>query len=328
MTELLMPVRLSESIIATLQKRYTLHRLWDAKDPEALVAELAPRIEVMVTAGSILASGMSFMVDAAFIARFPNLKLIANHGVGYDTIDAAFAATCGIMVTNTPDVLTDETADTAFGLVLNTVREFPAAERYLRAGKWLGGPYRLTASLRGKTMGILGLGRIGKAIAKRGEAFGLTIAYCGRNRQADVPYAYYGTPQALAEACDILVVAAPGGAQTRNIINSDVLKALGPGGFLINIARGSLVDEPALILALRNGTIAGAGLDVFAQEPKVPEDFLSLDNVVLLPHVGSASHETRQAMADLLVANIDAYATGGQLLTPVAECMLARPSAQ
>ena len=166
MTELLMPVRLSESIIATLQKRYTLHRLWDAKDPEALVAELAPRIEVMVTAGSILASGMSFMVDAAFIARFPNLKLIANHGVGYDTIDAAFAATCGIMVTNTPDVLTDETADTAFGLVLNTVREFPAAERYLRAGKWLGGPYRLTASLRGKTMGILGPSLIADATGR------------------------------------------------------------------------------------------------------------------------------------------------------------------
>ncbi len=328
MTELLMPVRLSESITALLDTRYRLHHLWEATDPEALINEMAPRIEVIVTAGSILASGMSFIIDAAFIARFPNLKLIANHGVGYDTIDAGFAATRGIMVTNTPDVLTDETADTAFGLVLNTVREFPSAERYLRAGQWLSGPYRLTASLRGKTMGILGLGRIGKAIAKRGEAFGLAIAYCGRNRQTDVPYAYYATPQALAGACDILVVAAPGGAQTRNIINNDVLKALGPSGFLINIARGSLIDEPALILALRNGTIAGAGLDVFAQEPKVPGDFLALDNVVLLPHVGSASHETRQAMANLLVANIDAYATGGQLLTPVAECMLARPPAQ
>ena len=328
MTEILMPVRLSDSIAATLASRYTLHRLWEAKDQQTLLADIAPRIEAIVTAGSILASGMSFMVDAAFIQRFPKLKLIANHGVGYDTIDAAFAATRGIMVTNTPDVLTEETADTAFGLVLNTVREFPAAERYLRAGQWLGGPYRLTASLRGNTMGILGLGRIGKAIAKRGEAFGLRIAYCGRSLQADVDYPYYATPQALAAACDILVVAAPGGVQTRNIIDAEVLKALGPRGFLINIARGTLVDEPALIAALRDGTIAGAGLDVFAQEPKVPDAFLSLDNVVLLPHVGSASIETRQAMADLLIANVDAYATGGQLLTPVAECMLARPPEQ
>jgi lactate dehydrogenase-like 2-hydroxyacid dehydrogenase len=328
MTEILMPVRLSDSVIANLQSRYTLHRLWEAQDREALLKDIAPRVDIIVTSGAILAHGMSFSTDAAVMARFPKLKLIANHGVGYDTIDAAAAAARGIVVTNTPDVLTDETADTAFGLVLNTVREFPAAERYLRAGDWAKAPYRLTASLRNKKMGILGLGRIGKAIAKRGEAFGLTIAYCGRNKQADVTYDYYATPLSLAEACDILVLAAPGGAQTRHMIDAAVLKALGPTGFLINIARGSVVDEAALIAALREGTIAGAGLDVFAQEPNFSPAFLDLPNVVLLPHVGSASIETRQAMEHLLIANVDAFATGHPLLTPVDECRLARPPAQ
>jgi lactate dehydrogenase-like 2-hydroxyacid dehydrogenase len=328
MTELLMPVRLSDAIVENLQSRYTLHRLWEAKDRDALINEITPRVDAIVTAGAILAHGMSFSTDAAFIARFPKLKLIANHGVGYDTIDAQAAAARGIMVTNTPDVLTDETADTAFGLVLNTVREFPAAERYLRAGEWAKGPYRLTASLRNKTMGILGLGRIGKAIAKRGEAFGLKIAYCGRHRQADVAYDFYATPQSLAAACDILVLAAPGGAQTRHIVDAAVLQALGPKGFLINIARGSVVDEAALIAALRAGTIAGAGLDVFAQEPHFSPAFLDLPNTVLLPHVGSASVETREAMENLLIANIDAFAVGRPVLTPVDECRLARPLAQ
>lgn len=328
MTDILMPVHLSDSIITPLASRYTLHRLWEAKDPQAFLAEIAPRVDVIVTGGASLANGMAFATNDAVMAQLPKLRLIANHGVGYDTIDAAAAAARGIMVTNTPDVLTDETADTAFGLVLNTVREFPSAERYMREGQWANAPYRLTASLRNKTMGILGLGRIGKAIAKRGEAFGLKIAYCGRSQQAGVDYAYYATPKALAEACDILVVAAPGGAETRNIVEADVLKALGPKGFLINIARGSLVDEAALIAALHNGAIAGAGLDVFVTEPKFNTGFLDTPNTVLLPHVGSASVETRKAMEDLLVANVDAYATGRQLLTPVPECMLARRPSQ
>lgn len=328
MTDILMPVRLSDSVITPLARRYTLHRLWEAPDQQAFFREIGPRIDVIVTGGASLANGMSFATNDAVMALLPKLRLIANHGVGYDTIDATAAAKRGIIVTNTPDVLTDETADTAFGLVLNTVREFPAAERYLRAGEWAHAPYRLTASLRNKKMGILGLGRIGKAIAKRGEAFGLKIAYCGRNKQADVAYEFFATPQDLARACDILVVAAPGGPQTRNIVDTSVLNALGQRGFLINIARGSLVDEPALIAALHTGMIAGAGLDVFAQEPNFLKDFLDAPNTVLLPHVGSASVETRQAMEDLLIANVDAYATGGQLLTPVPECMLARPASQ
>ena len=328
MSEILMPVRLSDSVVTTLQSRHRVHRLWEAKDPQAFMNEIAPRVETIVTAGAILAHGMSFATNDSVMARFPNLKLIANHGVGYDTIDAAAAAARGIIVTNTPDVLTDETADTAFGLVLNTVREFPAAERHLRAGAWAQAPYPLTASLRNKMLGILGLGRIGKAIAKRGEAFGLKIAYCGRHRQVDIAYPFYETAETLAQACDILVIAAPGGAQTRHLVNAAVLKALGPSGFLINIARGSLVDEKALIAALHQGVIAGAGLDVFAQEPNFDPAFLDAPNTVLLPHVGSASVETRKAMEDLLIANVDAFANGRPLLTPVDECRLAPSPAQ
>ena len=328
MTELLMPVRLSDPIIAELASRYTLHKLWEAPDEDALLREIAPRIDVIVTAGSILASGKTFAVDGAFMSRFPALKLVANHGVGYDTIDAAWAAQHGVMVTNTPDVLTEETADTGFGLLLNTVRQFPAAERWLRDGKWVTGPFQLTATLRDKTLGVLGLGRIGKAIARRAEAFGLKIAYSGRSRQEGVSYPFYASPRELAAACDILLVAAPGGADTRNIVDADVLAALGPDGFLINIARGSLVDEPALIAALKERRIAGAGLDVFAREPHVPAEMLALDNVVLLPHVGSGTHATRAAMAKLLVENVDAYATGTRLPTPVAECSLVASQAR
>lgn len=328
MTEILMPVSLSGSVIDALSARYTLHRLWEAADAAAMLHQIAPRIDVIVAAGSILAGGKTFPVDGAFMSRFPALKLVANLGVGYDTVDARWAAAHGIRVTNTPDVLTEETADTAFGLLLNTVRQFPAAERFLRDGQWLTGPFQLTATLRGKTLGILGLGRIGKAIARRAEAFGLSIAYCGRTRQDGVAYAYHATPHALAAACDILLVAAPGGTATRHLVDAQVLDALGPEGFLINIARGSLVDEPALIGALQARRIAGAGLDVFAGEPHVPDAFLALDNVVLLPHVGSATHATRAAMEQLLVDNVDAYATDRPLLTPVAECLLVVSKAQ
>ncbi len=323
MIELLMPVRLSDAVIDGLSSRYRLHRLWEAPDAEALLEEIAPRVRAIVTSAGILANGAVLRIDGPFMARFPKLELVANLGVGYDTVDAAWAAAHGIIVTNTPDVLTEETADTAFGLLLNTVRQFPAAERYLRAGQWLQAPFPLTATLRGRRLGILGLGRIGKAIARRAEAFGLTIAYCGRSPQAGVAYAYFATPRALAKACDILLVAAPGGDQTRHLVDADVLEALGPDGFLINIARGSLIDEAALIAALRSQAIAGAGLDVFAREPEVPADLLACDNAVLLPHLGSATHATRLAMAELLIENVDAWATGGEPLTRVSECVLA-----
>jgi lactate dehydrogenase-like 2-hydroxyacid dehydrogenase len=240
-------------------------------------------------------------------------------GVGYDIVDAKWAGEHGIIVTNTPDVLNEEVADLAIGLLLATVRQIPQCDRYLRAGKWLEKPYPLTATLRERTMGILGLGRIGKAIAKRAEAFGIAIAYHGRNQQADVPYAYHPTLAGLAEACDILMIIAPGGPETRNIVNKEILEALGPNGILINVARGTLVDEPALITALREGKILSAGLDVFADEPRVPQELIDMEQVVLLPHVGSASHHTRNAMGQLVVDNLASWAAGKGPLTPVAE---------
>jgi lactate dehydrogenase-like 2-hydroxyacid dehydrogenase len=249
----------------------------------------------------------------------PNLEIIANFGVGYDNVDAAEAARRGIVVTNTPDVLNEEVADTALGLLLATVRQLPQADRYLRAGKWLEKPFPLTSTLRERRAGILGLGRIGKAIAKRLEAFGISVAYHGRNRQPDVAYPYYPTLVGLAEAVDILVVITPGGAETKNMVNADVLRALGPNGILINVARGSVVDEPALIEALRSRTILSAGLDVFAQEPKVPQELIDMDHVVLLPHVGSGSVHTRDAMGKLVADNLLSWFAGRGPLTPVTE---------
>jgi lactate dehydrogenase-like 2-hydroxyacid dehydrogenase len=259
-------------------------------------------------------------VDRAFIDRFENLEMISNFGVGYDSVDAAYAATRGIYVTHTPDVLTEEVADTAMGLLIMAARELGAAERYLRAGHWEKKAYPLTpGTLRGRTVGLVGLGRIGLAIARRCEAFGLKIAYCNRTQRADVAYPYYPTPVALAEAVDTLMVVAPGGAATRHLIDARVLDALGPQGILINIGRGSVVDEAALITALDQGRILSAGLDVFDEEPKVPAGLIAHEKITLLPHVGSASRHTRRAMGQLVVDNVVAWLTNRTLLTPVPE---------
>jgi len=258
-------------------------------------------------------------MDGAFLSRFPKLELVSSFGVGYDHIDAAWAGQHGIIVTHTPGVLDAEVADTAMALTLATVRKLPQAERYLREGRWLKAPYPLTASLRGRTMGILGLGRIGREIAHRAAAFGLEIVYHGRKAQDDAPYLYYPTLKGMAAACEILVVVAPGGAETRHIVNAEILQALGPNGVLINVARGTLVDEAALIEALQNNVILGAGLDVFEKEPQVPEALLALDNAVLLPHVGSASLPTRMAMANLTVDNALSWIAGKGPLTAVPE---------
>ena len=313
----LMPVPLPLLIRQALAQHCTLHTLWDHPDPEALIYEVAPSIEAIATGVAILAEDQHYPVTAQVMQRFPHLRLIANLGVGYDNIDVAWARQHGIEVTNTPDVLTDETADTAIGLLLNTIREFSQAEAYLRAGHWLKKAYRLTPSLRGRTMGIIGLGRIGKAIAKRAEPFGLRIVYHGRHHQADMPYAYFASLVDMARAVDILMVVAPGGPQTRHMVNAEVLHALGANGVLINIARGTLVDEDALIEALSTRTILAAGLDVYANEPHVPQSLLALDHVVLLPHVGSGSQHTRDLMSQLVVDNLLAFAAGKVLLTPV-----------
>lgn len=309
-TTVLMPVPLPAIVADGLAETMTVVRLWEAQDKPACLAAAAGAVRAIASHG---------VVDAVLMAALPGLEIVSSFGVGYDGVDTAYAASHGIVVTNTPDVLNEEVADTTLALMLGAVRQLPAAERYLRAGRWTAAPFPLTASLRGRTVGILGLGRIGKAVARRCEAFGLAVAYHGRRAQEGVPYLYFPTLVGLASACDILVVIAPGGEETRNLVDAAVLKALGPDGYLINVARGSVVDEAALIEALQAGTIAGAGLDVFADEPQVPQALIDLDHVMLLPHVGSASEHTRRAMGQLVVDNLRAWDAGKPPLTPVPE---------
>jgi lactate dehydrogenase-like 2-hydroxyacid dehydrogenase len=299
-----------------LEKAFTCHRLDEAGDREALLKAMAADVRAVCTGGH---TGIS--TDDALMARLPNLKVIGNFGVGYDSIDVRAAAKRGIVVTNTPDVLTEEVADTTLGVLLMTVRELGRAEQWLREGRWAKeGDYRLTpASLRDRSVGVVGLGRIGKAIARRCEAFGLPVSYFGRQRQPGVSYPYFDSLVALAREVDTLIVATPGGPQTQNMINAAVLEALGPRGIFINISRGSVVDELALLEALRKRTILAAGLDVFLNEPKINPAFLDLDNATLLPHVGSASVHTRNAMGQLVVDNLVAFAEGKPPKTPVPE---------
>ena len=308
----LMPHPMPSLVTQGIAEQLPLIRSWEAADQDELLSRVAPQVRAIATGGHS-------PTDAAFMRRFPKLEIVANFGVGYDNVDAAWAGRHGIIVTNTPGVLDEEVADTALGLILATVRQLPAAERHLRAGRWLEESFPLTPTLRGRTVGILGLGRIGKAIAKRAEAFGLAVVYHNRRPQPDVPYHYYPTLVGLAEACDILVVVTPGGADTRHLVGRDVFEALGPTGVLINVARGSVVDEEALVEALRNRTIMSAGLDVFADEPRVPQALIDMDHVVLLPHVGSASQHTRDAMGQLVVDNLLSWAAGKGPLTPVGE---------
>jgi len=296
-----------------IESRAILHRLWREPDGEAALARIAPNIR------AIAGTWHAPKIDASLMSKLPRLEIVSSFGVGYDHVDAAWAAAHGVVVTHTPGVLDAETADTAMALTIMAVRRYPAAERHLRAGLWPSGPFPLSASLRGRTMGILGLGRIGKEIAQRARAFGVDVVYHGRKPQDDAPYLYYPSLLSMAKACDILVISAPGGATTRKIVDREVLEALGPNGVLVNIARGSLVDEAALIEALASGTILAAGLDVFENEPQVPEALLKLDNAVLLPHVGSASGPTRLAMANLVVDNLFSWMDGKGPLTPVPE---------
>jgi lactate dehydrogenase-like 2-hydroxyacid dehydrogenase len=259
-------------------------------------------------------------VDGAFMTRFPRLEIVSSFGVGYDHVDAVWAGAHGITVTNTPDVLTEEVADTALGLLLCTAREFPQAERYLRAGKWLKRNYPLSkATLRDRTVGMVGMGRIGQAIARRLAAMQVPVVYHSRRPAAGVPYRHYPKLIDMARDVDVLMVITPGGAETKNLINAEVLAALGRDGILINMSRGSVVDEPALVKALQQNTILSAGLDVFAREPEVPAELIAMDNVVLFPHLGSASVATRDKMDQLVVDNLLAWAAGKPPLTPVAE---------
>jgi lactate dehydrogenase-like 2-hydroxyacid dehydrogenase len=308
----LMPGPMHEAVTPGLEGRCELIRLWEESDPEAVLAARRDEIVAVVTGGTA--------IDGPYLDRLPAVRLVASFGVGYDKIDATAAAERGVVVTNTPGVLDDEVADTALGLLLMTVRELGQAERYLREGKWAeSGSYPLTpATMRGRRMGILGLGRIGQAIADRVEAFGISVAYHNRSPK-DVPYRYYSSLVEMAADVDILMIVIPGGDSTRHLVNADVLKALGPDGIVINVARGTVVDEQALVDALRSNTIHAAGLDVFEHEPKVHPDLLTLPNTVLLPHVGSATIPTRNAMANLVVENVVSFLTSGAPVTPVPE---------
>lgn len=310
--EILMLSPMMPLVMDGIAKSFTLHRAWERPNPDAFVREVASGVRGMAPGGHVA-------VGSALFDTLPNLEIVSNFGVGYDTIDAAEAGRRGIVVTNTPDVLTDEVADLAIGLLISTLRHLPQVDRHLRAGKWLKGAYPLTPTLRGRKVGILGLGRIGRAVARRLEGFGVEIAYHNRRRVPDVPYRYEASLLDLARTTDTLMCVAPGGPETNGIVDAEILAALGPDGVLINVGRGSVVDEPALVAALRDKVILSAGLDVFTDEPRVPAELVAMDHVVLLPHVGSASVETRRAMGQLVVDNLIAWFSGRGPISPVPE---------
>ena len=307
--DILIPTKIFERTQAVLEKEFSCHRLYEATDRAAFLKQLAQRVRGIASFGST--------VDAAMMDALPKLEIVSNFGVGVDSIDLEAARKRKVVVTNTPDVLNDCVADTTLALTLNVMRRFAQAETYLRSGYWgTRGAYPLTTSLGGKVMGILGLGRIGEAIAQRAQAFGMKIHYHNRNKK-DVAYAYARDPVALARASDVLVVVTPGGAATRHIVDARVLDALGPEGYLVNISRGSTVDETALIRYLQEGRIAGAGLDVFENEPKIDPRFFAMENAVVLPHVGSATVETRTAMGNLQIENLRLHFAGKPVRTRV-----------
>lgn len=314
---ILMPGGMNKRAISRLEGEFRLARI--ASGDAALVT---PEL-----AASVRGIAAFVPVRAPFIDALPNLEIVSSFGVGYDAIDAGHCAARGIMVTNTPDVLTEEVADTAIGLLLNTLRELPKAEAWLRAGRWVkDGNYPLSkATLRGRHVGIFGMGRIGRAIARRLEAMDLKVSYHNRRRLDDVAYGYHPTLLGLAREVDTLISVAPGGAATDKAVDAQVLAALGAQGVFVNIGRGSTVDEQALIEALSKGTILAAGLDVFADEPRVPQALIDLPNACLLPHVGSASEHTRAAMSDLVVDNLVSWFTRGAALTPVPETAGVKP---
>lgn len=305
--DILQTHKLLASCEAALAERFTVHKLHEAADRDAFLASVRDKVRG-------IAGGN---VDGALMDKLPRLEIIANFGVGYDSIDTEAAKARNIRVTNTPNVLNDAMAEITIGLMIALARRIPQADRFVREGKWVQGGYPLQRELNGKTLGILGLGRIGKEIATRAQALRMRVVYHGRHKQADEPYVYYDKLVDMARDVDWLVIIAPGGKATEKIVNREVLEALGPEGFLVNMARGTLVDEKVLVEMLQAGRIAGAALDVFEKEPHVPEALFALDNVVLSPHQGSATHQTRNKMGQLVVDNLVAHFAGEPLLTPV-----------
>jgi lactate dehydrogenase-like 2-hydroxyacid dehydrogenase len=300
-------------VVKGLDAICTVHRAAETQDQDTF-------FKAHSDVHAIACSDTAYRIPGTLMAHFPKLEIVSSFGVGYDHMDVKYASTHNVVLTNTPNLLTEEVADTALGLLLSTVRELPQAERFVRAGKWLERGYPLTkATLRNRTVGIVGMGAIGQAIARRLDAFGVPVVYHTRKPRREVSYLHCPNLIEMARSVDILMVIVPGGPGTANLINAEVLDALGPDGILINMARGSVVDEPALIKALQEKRIMAAGLDVFAKEPNVPAEFIAMDNVVLFPHLGSASVYTREKMDQLVVDNIAAWAVGKPPLTPVAE---------
>ncbi len=305
--EILQTTPLLASCEQALAERYIVHKLHEQSDPAAWLAENGARIRAHAGSG----------VQADLMDKLPNLEIIASFGVGYDNIDVAAAKVRNIRVTNTPDVLNDAVAELTIGLMISLARRIPQSDQFVRQGKWTNGNFGLFSELTGKTIGILGLGRIGKEIATRAQAMKMRVVYHGRRQQPNTPYIYYDTLEDMAHDSDWLVVIAPGGKGTEGIVSRKVLEALGPKGYIVNVARGTLIDEPAMLDLLQNGGLGGAALDVFVDEPEVPAAFLALDHVVLSPPQGSATHQTRDAMGALLVANLERHFAGEPLISAV-----------
>jgi hydroxypyruvate reductase len=297
--------------IETMEREFTVHYMpAAAAEQAAFLKPIADKVRFIQTTGSHGAK-------AELMTALPKLEIIACNGVGVDAVDLQAAKSRGIRVTNTPDVLNDCVADLAIGLMISGARRLAQADRYVREGKWLKGGMPLAGRVARKRLGILGLGKIGKAIAQRATGFNMDISYHGRHKQADVPYRHYASLEEMAKNVDFLIVICPGGAATRHLVNDKVIRALGPKGILINVARGSVVDEKALIKALQDKALGGAALDVFEDEPRVPAELIAMENVVLAPHVGSATVDTRTDMGNLVVDNLLAHKNGKTLLTPV-----------
>jgi lactate dehydrogenase-like 2-hydroxyacid dehydrogenase len=305
--DILQTTKLLDSCERALTAKYTVHKLHEAADKNALLAAVRDRVRG-IAGGSVTAELMD---------RLPGLEIISNFGVGYDSIDTQAAKARNIRVTNTPNVLNDAVAELTIGLMIALSRRIPQAHQYVRDGNWPKGSFPLLSELNGKTLGILGLGRIGKEIAIRAQAMKMRVVYHGRHEQADEPFVYYSDLTEMARDADWLVIIAPGGKDTQKMVSREVLEALGPEGYLVNMARGSLVDQGAMVEMLASKALGGAALDVFEDEPHVPPALFGLDNVVLSPHQGSATRQTRDKMGALVVANLDAWFAGEPLISPV-----------
>jgi lactate dehydrogenase-like 2-hydroxyacid dehydrogenase len=301
----------SPADMEALARDYVVHRYWEAADKPALLSSVGGEVRALATRGDLGVKG-------DVISALPNLEIVVCFGVGTDAIDFSATRARGIPVTNTPDVLNDDVADLALALMLSIARKIPQADQFTRSGAWADGNYPLLTKMSGKRLGLLGMGRIGQAIARRASGFDMSIGYHARHKRDDVDHKYFSSAVDLAKESDFLVAIVPGGAATQHLVNADLLAALGPSGFFINVARGSVADEDALLAALEAKQIAGAGLDVYWNEPKINPRFFALENVVLHPHGGSGTVETRRAIGQLVRDNLAAHFAGKPLLTPVA----------